>query len=117
MAELDIKKGDSLIIGSNSYPILETEWWDFPNALDASFIKQATVSCSTKRQTFTNSKRETSTDASANLSNLKCLPLDVISSDLALRTGLQAPHTTRHTQIANDSGYMVIIIEFLEAIH
>jgi len=114
MAEIDIKKGDYLVVGTNQYAIREVEWWDLENANTPSFIKIATVECSTKRPTFSNNKRQTVANASTNLSGLKCSPFDVISSDLSLRLDLQTLHTLRQTQISNETGYIILVLEVNE---
>lgn len=114
MAEINIRKGDYLISGSTTYAVKETEWWEMENANTPAFLRLATANYSTKRLTFTDGKREGVDDAAAFLTGLVGTPLDVISADLANRTGLTALHTLRHTQIANDDGYMVVIVEKLE---
>lgn len=114
MAELDIKRGDYLIVDTNKYVIKQVEWWDMEGADTPAFIKLATVACSTKRQTITNSKREVVANASVNLSGLFCTPFDVISSKLAMRLDLKTLTTLRQTQIANSTGYVILIIEVNE---
>ena len=114
MAEIDIKRGDFLIVGTEQYAVKEMEWWDLENANTPAFVRMATVDCSTKRPTFTNSKRETVANASVNLSGLKCTPFDVLSSDLALRLDLKTLHTLRQTQISNNTGYKILVIEVKE---
>lgn len=114
MPELDIRKGDYLISGTDTYAVKETEWWEMENANTPAFLRLATATYSTKRLTFTAGKREKVSDASAHLSDLKGTPLDVVSADLGTRVGLEALHTLRHTQISNATGYMVVIVEKLE---
>ncbi len=114
MAEIDIKRGDYLIVGTKQHAIREVEWWDLANADTPAFVKIATVACSTKRAVFTNSKRETIANASVNLTGLMCTPFDVISSDLALRLDLQTLHTLRQTQISNSTGYKILVLEVNE---
>lgn len=114
MAEIDIKKGDYLVIGTDQYAIREVEWWDMKNANTPAFLKIATVACSTKRLTFTDGKRESIADASTNLTGLLCSPFDVISSDLAMRLDLSTLHTLRSVQIANSTGYNILVIEVNE---
>lgn len=114
MAEIDIKRGDYLIVGTNQYVIREVEWWDLGKANTPSFIKLATVSCSTKRAVFVGGKRETTANASTHLSGLFCTPFDVLSSRLALRLDLQTIHTLRQTQIANETGYKILVLEVNE---
>lgn len=114
MAEIDIKRGDYLVVGSNQYAIREVEWWDMINANTPAFVKLATEDCSTKRQTFTSGKRQSVADASTNLSNLKCTKFDVISANLALRLDLKTLHTLRQTQISNATGYIILVLEINE---
>lgn len=111
MAEIGIKKGDYLIVGSNQYAIKQVEWWDMDRANDPSFTKLATVACSTKRQVFINGKRQDVADASIQLTGLLCTKFDVISSKLAERLDLKTLVTLRQTQIANSTGYIILIIE------
>lgn len=111
MAEIDIKKGDYLIVDTNQYAIREVEWWDLEKANTPSFIKMATVSCSTKRSTFSNNKRQTVSNSETNLSGLKCTPFDVVSADLALRLDLKTLYTFRQTQISNETGYIILVLE------
>ncbi len=114
MAVIDIKHGDYLIVGTNEYAIKQVEWWDMVNADTPAFKKLATVACSTKRQVFANSKRETVTNATVNLSGLFCTAFDVISSNLAMRLDLKTLTTLRQTQISNSTGYIILVLEVPE---
>lgn len=115
MTEIDIDKGDYLIIGSNQYAVREVEWWDMTNANTPAFQKLATEACSTKRQTIDSSgKRQSVSNASTKLSNLKCTKFDVISADLRERLGLQGLQTLRQTQISNSTGYIILVLEVPE---
>lgn len=111
MAEIDIKKGDYLVVGTDQYVIREVEWWELKNANTPAFVKLATVSCSTKRLSFSNNKRQTVENASTHLTDLKCTSFDVISANVALRLDLKTLYTLRQTQISNATGYKILVLE------
>jgi len=114
MAEIDIKKGDYLVVGSNQYAIREVEWWDMEGANTPAIQKIATVACSVKRLAFVNNKRESVSNASVHITGLLCSPFDVISANLAMRLDLSTLHTLRYTQISNDTGYKILVVEVNE---
>lgn len=113
MAVLDIEKGDFLIVSTLTYSIKSVEWWEMRKANNPTFQEQATLDCSTKRILFVEGKRGTVADATTNLASLKCIPIDSADRDLVIRTGLTTMYTLKHTQISNDDGYMVLILEEL----
>jgi len=85
---LDIKEGDVLVVGANEYPIRSCEEWSW--RYSRTFRRMATVTASTKRNpALVSGKRGAPV---ANLSGVKCTPLDPISAELANRLELETPH-------------------------
>ena len=85
---LDIKEGDYLVVGASEYPIRSCAEWKW--RYGRNFKRMATVTASTKRNpAITSGKRGAPV---ANLTGVKCTPLDPISEDLANRLELETPH-------------------------
>ena len=85
---LDIKEGDVLVVGANEYPIRSCAEWSW--RYSRSFRRMATVTASTKRNpALVSGKRGAPV---ANLTGVKCTPLDPISAELANRLELETPH-------------------------
>lgn len=107
---LDIQPGDILVVSTIEYPIKAVAAQVFRVDVGASFPILATVTASTKRPpAVTSGKRG---DAVTQIASLKCTPLDTVSSDVALRAGLDTPHNVLQTFC--DGGRLQLIVEDLK---
>lgn len=106
---LDIVEGDILVVGANEYPIRScAEWAGFAGLP----IKDAIVSCSTKRSpAIAGGKRGT---PAANLVGLLCTPLDPVDPDLRRRMELDTPHELLQTFIQGTTEFVHLVLEDLK---
>ena len=105
---IDVKEGDSLVIGSDEYAVKAVEAWSKSSFNTSSFAAMASVSASTKRATLANNKRGT---PSTYLTGLKCTPLDPVTQDIVERLALESPIRMLETFIADSTGFVHVIVE------
>ena len=111
---MDILEGDRLVVGTKEYPIRACEEWDRHRfGSSASYARQATVDCSTKRNPATNSSGNRG-DPVTNLTGLKCVPLDPGSAEIAQRPGTNAPMETVKTMISDGTDFVWLTLEVLK---
>lgn len=105
---LDIKRTDTLVVGSKSYNIKSIEpYTGFGTT--ASFARMATVTASTKRRP-TVSSGERGALATA-IASLKCTPLDPVQADVALDPGLKQPHVLLQTFCGDTTGFFKLVVQ------
>lgn len=107
---LDIREGDTLVVGVDEYPIRScAEWsWRFGHG----FRRMATVTASTKRSpAISGGKRGTPT---TNLTELSCTPLDPVDAEVRQRLGLDTPHELLQTFIAGGTTFYHLVVEELK---
>lgn len=105
---IDIKAGDQLIIGSDTFPIFSVGEHTIPGFNDPSFLKIATVSCSTKR-----GAENVGGDFTApveNLTGLLCTPFQPLTEEVIIGLGLNDPHEKKTTFIADATSFVEIIV-------
>lgn len=107
---IDIREGDVLVIGSEEYPVKAVEVWTKASFNTYGFQRMANVSASTKRATISSGKRSAPT---ANLSGLKCTPLDAITAEVAARLALESPVRMLETFLSDSTGFLHVIVEDL----
>jgi len=111
---MDILPGDRLVVGGNEYPIRAVEEWDRHRfGSSASYARQATVACSTKRNPAIDSDGNRS-DPVANLTGLKCTPLDPGSAEITQRSGTNAPMETMRCIISDSVNFVQLTLEDLK---
>ena len=109
---IDIREGDFLVIGSDSYPVKAVEEWSKTNFNTYSFARMANVSATTKRNpAVASGKRGTQT---ANLTGLSITPLDPVTRDVIERLALESPLRLLETFIADSTGFVHVIVEDLK---
>lgn len=114
---LDIKEGDILVVNGTDYNIRRAAQFEWRmGAVGSTFSKLASVDCSTKRQVVTtdatdsNLKKRSAAHV-ANLSGLKCLPLDSVRAKLAESEGFGRTHTLMETMITDATHYVHLWVE------
>lgn len=109
---MDIREGDILVVGSKEYPIKECGEWSDVRLNTPAFRLMANVSASTKRSPAISSGKRGS--PTTNLSNLKCTPLDPVSSDIQERIALDTPMELLQTFLADGNGFVHLVLEDLK---
>lgn len=109
---MDIRQGDLLVINPDlgseaTYPIRAVEDWTDNLANSPSFKTLALVDCKTQRGVSSGGRTGTPQD---NLTGLKCLPIMPVDAALAARSGLESLHESHQTIIADDSGFVVLVL-------
>lgn len=106
---LDIKEGDTLMVGTKEYPIKScADWsdWDYGSHGLRRFLK---VKASTKRSpSMSSGKRGSST---MQIRSLKCTPLDPVSAEIASRPDLETPHELLQTFADGGDAFYHLILE------
>jgi len=109
---IDIREGDTLVVGSENYPVKAVEIWTRSNFNTSSFAKLANVSASTKRNpAISGGKRGTQTTS---VTGLKITPLDPVTQDVVERLALESPVRLLETFIADSAGFVHVIVEDLQ---
>ncbi len=114
---LDILEGDRLVVSGVKYNIRRVGNFSFrKGASSFTFARLANVSCSTERQAVTadsvdgSLKKRTSVHA-ANLTGLKCMPLDSVRAKLAESEGFGRTHTMMETMLTDSTSYVHLWLE------
>ena len=109
---VDIREGDFLVVGSDSYPVKAVEEWTKANWNSYAFKHMATVTASTTRNpSVASGKRGTQAE---NLTGLSITPLDPVTQEIRERLALEGPHRLLETFISDSSGFVHVIIEDLK---
>ena len=109
---IDIREGDTLVVGSETYPVKAVEIWTKANWNTSAFQKMANVSASTKRNpTISGGKRAAQTTS---ISGLSITPLDPVTQDVVERLALESPVRLLETFIADSTGFVHVIVEDLQ---
>lgn len=109
---IDIREGDILIVGSDSYPVKAVEVWTKANWNTYAFQRMASVTASTKRPPALSNGLRSGT-AVTNLASIKITPLDPITAEVAQRLALESPVRMLETFIADSTGFVHVIVEDL----
>lgn len=108
---MDILEGDRLVVGSKEYPIKALEEWDRHRfGSSASYARMATVDCSTKRNPVIDANGNRG-DPVANLTVLKCTPLDPGSAEISQREGTNAPRETFQVMVSDGTDFVWMTLE------
>lgn len=111
---MDILPGDRLVVGSKEYPIRAVEEWDRHRmGLSASYLRMATVSCSTKRNPAIDGDGNRG-DPVTNLTGLLCTPLDPGSAEIIQRPGTNAPMEVLRCIISDSTDFVQLTLEDLK---
>ena len=110
---IDVREGDILIVGSDSYPVKAVEVWTKANWNTYAFQRMASVTASTKRPPSLTAGGLRSGTAVTNLSSIKITPLDPITAEVAERLALESPVRMLETFIADSTGFVHVIVEDL----
>lgn len=108
---IDITPGDSLVVGSATYPIKSVaDWSGFGST--RSLARLSTVDAATLRPpALVAGKRG---DPAAHLYGLKCTPLDPVDAEVRQRLALETAHELLQTFVASEDGYLHLILEDLK---
>jgi hypothetical protein len=107
---LDIEEGDTLVVDGVDYPIKACSAWSW--TYGRVMRRLLTVTASTKRTpAMTNGKRGAPT---TKLTNLKCMPLDPASPEIAQRVALATPHTLLQTVVDGGDVFYELVLENLK---
>ena len=107
---LDIKEGDFLTVGGVDYPIKACSVWQW--RYGRAMRRFLTVTATTKRTpTVTNGKRGAPT---TKLTNVRCMPLDPASPEVAQRVALDTPHTLLQTVVDGGDTFYELVLENLK---
>lgn len=108
---LDLREGDTLVLGGKEYPVKScAEWpWSLASQILASF---ATQTASTKRSpAIVNGKRGA---PATNLASVKCTPAYPASADVAQRAGLDTPHELLQVYVDGGDVCYELVLEDLK---
>jgi len=105
---LDIIAGDNLIIAGGTFPIFSVGEQTVDNFNDPSYLKMATVSCSTERD-GDNASGDT-TGKVENLTSLLCMPFQALTPEQLIGLGLNDPHEKKTTFIADGTSFVEIVV-------
>ncbi len=107
---LDIQEGDFLVVAGQEYPIKACSAWTWRHG--RAMRRFLTVTATTKRTpTVTSGKRGTPT---TKLTDLRCMPLDPASPEVAQRAGLDTPHTLLQTVVDGGDMFYELVLENLK---
>ena len=107
---LDIKAGDFLVVGSTEYPIRAVEDWSAHGfGTSKSFALMASVSCTTKRPPAIASGKRVA--PAANLTGLKCTPLDRQTPEFTAQVPSATPYDTLQTFISDGTDYSRLVLD------
>ncbi len=104
---LDIKIGDTLVVGSNEYAIRFVGEWVLLGVTPA-FQRMTSQTASTKRPAIASGQR---TAAVTSIASLKCTPVDPAASDLAERISTEIPYTLLECFAADTADYVRLALE------
>lgn len=109
---VDIREGDTLVVGSEEYPVKAVEIWARTSFNTSSFAKMANVTASTKRNpAISGGKRGAQ---ATSLTGLSITPLDPVTQDVIERLALESPVRLLETFIADSTGFVHVIVEDLQ---
>ncbi len=108
---IDIREGDYLVVGSDEYPVKAVEVWSKADFNTASFAAMAIVQASTKRAVLAGGLRSAPV---TNLTGLLMTPLDPASQDVIIRLALESPVRIFETFVADETGFLHVIVEDLQ---
>jgi len=107
---LDILPGDFLVVSTTEYPIRAVESWATHGfGTSKAFALQASVSCSTKRPPAVSSGKRGA--PAANLTGLKCTPLDRVQPELTAQVPSATPYDTLQTFISDGTDYSRLLLD------
>lgn len=112
MPPIDIKNGDILVVDGQEYPIKYAAFWMMTPAELPSFRVLTHITADTLRSPgIVDGKRG---EPEYHLVGLRCTPLDPVDPDIKRRLGLDTPHTILETHVADQFGYMQVVVEDLK---
>ncbi len=109
---LDIREGDILTVGGNEYPIRSCSEWTHRPGSTVAMRRMCSVTAGTKRQPAIAAGKRGA--PSANLSGVKCTPLDPADPDVVQRLALNTPHELLQTVADGDGTFYRLIVEDLK---
>lgn len=108
---LDIREGDILTLGGVEYPILFCGVWKSRRGSTPAQVRMCSETAGTKRPP----SGVVRGNPVANLSDLKCMPLDPASSmDIELRTLPTAPRVIKRTIVDGGDTFYEVFVEHLK---
>lgn len=105
---LDIIAGDNLIIGDDTFPIFSVGEQTVAGFNDPGFLKMATVSCSTERDS--ENAGGDMVGKVENLTSLVCVPFQALTPEQLIGLGLNDPHEKKTTFIADSTSFVEIVV-------
>jgi hypothetical protein len=109
---LDVLEGDILVVAGRQYPIRSAAQWQSSKFMLRNFQRMATVTASTLRPApVTGGKRG---EPVTQIASLLCTPLDPADPEVRARIALETPHELLETFIADDDGFIDLVIEDLK---
>ncbi len=105
---IDIKAGDQLIIGSDTFPVFSVGEETVLGFNDPSFLKMATIPCSTKRGG--ENAGGDFLEPTGNLTGLLCMPFQPLTPEVIVGLGLDDPHTKKTTFIADPTSFVEVVV-------
>ncbi len=107
---IDIQRDDLLVIGSDEFPVRAVAVYGQTLLGSSAGLRRiAKTACSTKRYPQISAGKRSA--AVANLSNLRCAPLDPVDAETARRNELDSPYQLRSTIIGDGNSFAQIFIE------
>lgn len=110
---MDIKEGDILVVAGVDYPVRAVSEYSSERLNNTrTFQTYTTVDATTKRSPAVSSGKRGA--PVANLTGLKCTPLDPVDAETRRRLGLETPHELKQTFLADSFGYIFLVLEELK---
>ncbi len=107
---LDLREGDTLVIGSAEYPIKSCAEWRW--AYGGGMARLATVTGSTKRPpAISGGKRGAPVLL---LASIQCTPLDPVDPEVRQRLALETPHELLETFVNSGDVFYHLVVEELK---
>jgi hypothetical protein len=107
---IDIREGDVLTVAGKDYPVRSAAGY-VRFGITRTFQRLATVEASTKRApAFAGGKRGA---PEVYLDSVLCSPLDPVDPELRQRLGLSSPYELAQTYVADEDGFIKLVLEVL----
>lgn len=109
---IDIRAGDLFVVGGVEYPVKSAAYYTMKSVSALGFARMAQVSAYTKRNPVVDDGKIE--EAQVLIANIYCTPMDPVDAEVRKRSGLDTPHELLQTFVADNAGFIHIILEDLK---